>query len=286
MSLEASSPEHLTAGLADDTDIEFELERKELIELLDKALALLRDGRGVWRDLLSYLREQPDGDVDVAVVIGKREQVPVRLIARRLSREQADKRRARAQASITHPPKGCQARRVGERQPKELRQGKQKHKKVSPARLRLGDWTILLTNVPAEQLSVDEALVLARYRWQIELYGKLCKQGAKVDTWRSHKPARIETELFAKWLGVLITHWVTLLGCWSSPAHSLVKAKQVVAWMTPCLALALSGLVSLEVVLRRTAQMMSGPGSRVDTRRHRPNAGQFIQRPQLIRGLG
>lgn len=251
-----------------------------------KASVQLRDGRGVWRDLLSFLREQPEGDVDVEVVMGKREQVPVRLIAVRITKQQAAQRRARASASITHPPKGCQARRVGERKPKAQRQGKQKRKKVSQARLRLADWTILLTNVPSEYLSVDEALVLARYRWQIELYWKLCKQDSQVDTWRSHNPDRVETELLAKLLGVLITHWATLLGCWSEPSHSLVKAKQVVVWMTPCIALAMAGLVSLEVVLQRTASMMDGPGCRVDTRCHRPNAGQLIQQPTLIRGLG
>ena len=140
--------------------------------------------------------------------------------------------------------------------------------------------------MPSECLSVDEALVLARYRWQIELYWKLCKQGSQVDTWRSHNPDRVETEVLAKLLGVLITHWATLLGCWSEPSHSLVKAKQVVVWMTPSIALAMAGLVSLEVVLQRTAHMMDGPGCRVDTRRHRPNAGQLIQQPTLIRGLG
>ena len=248
-----------------------------------KASVQVRGKQGVWCDLLSFVRGQPEGDVDEQVLMGKREQVPVRLIAVRLSGEQAEKRRARAGASITHPPKGAQARRVGERKPKEQRRGKQKHKKMSAARLRLSDWTILVTNVPKEQMSVEEALVLARYRWQIELYWKVWKQKGKVDTWQSQKAERIETEVFAKLIGLLLTHWLMLIGCWSEPSHSMVKAKQVVEWMTPCLALALAGLVALEVVVQRTAQMMDGSGCRVETRRHRPNAGQLIQDPQLIR---
>ena len=248
-----------------------------------KASVQVRGEQGVWYDLLSFLRGQPEGEVDVQVLMGKREQVPVRLIAVRLNEEQAEKRRARAGASITHPPKGSQARKVGERKPKEQRRGKQKHKKVSAARLRLSDWTILVTNVPMQQMSVDEALVLARYRWQIELYWKLWKQKGKVDTWQSQKAERIETEVFAKLIGLLITHWLMLIGCWSEPSRSMVKAKQVVEWMTPCVALAFAGLVSLEVVVQRTAAMMDGSGCRVDTRRHRPNAGQLIQDPKLIR---
>ena len=168
----------------------------------------------------------------------KREQVSVRLIGVRMSAEQAEQRRGRAGASIPHPPKGCQARRVGERQPKAQRQGKQKRKKVSQARLRLADWTILLTNVPAEQLSVDEALVLARYRWQIELYWKLCKQQTQVDTWRSHKAERIETELFAKLLGVLITHWLTTLP-W--PLWLTSVSIFVVAWIGQFIGHAIEG---------------------------------------------
>src|SRR6266849_11174778 len=65
--------------------------------------------------------------------------------------------------------------------------------------------TILITNVPQELLSIDEALVLARCRWQIELCWKLWKQVGKVDTWRSAKPYRILTEIYAKLLGCLIT---------------------------------------------------------------------------------
>lgn len=250
-----------------------------------KASVRLRDERGLWWDLPRFLSKQPEGEVDVRVVLGKREQVPVRLIAVRLSEEQANRRRARAGACITHPPKGCQAQRVGEPKSQGQRQGKQKHKRVSPARLRLADWTILVTNVPQEQVSVQEALVLARYRWQLELFWKLWKQEGKVDTWRSQKAERIETEIFAKLVGLLLTHWLTLIGCWASPTRSLVKAKQVVEWMTPCVALALAGVVSLEVVVQRTGQIMES-GCQVDTRRHRPSAGQLIQHPKLIKGLG
>jgi IS4 transposase len=71
---------------------------------------------------------------------------------------------------------------------------------VSAARLRLADWTILLTNVPPELPSVEEALVLARCRWQIELLWKLWKQHGKIDTWCSEKPYRILTEIYAKLL--------------------------------------------------------------------------------------
>ena len=250
-----------------------------------KASVQVQDSKGVWRDLLSLMREHPEG-VDQWVVLGKREQVPVRLIAVPVSKQKAEHRRAQAGASITHPPKGIAAPYVGEPTPQEQRQGKTKRKKVSAARLKLSEWTILWTNVPVEQMSVEEAVVLMRYRWQLELYWKLWKQHGKLDTWRSHKPERIETEVFAKLVGLLISHWLLLIGCWSDPMRSMVKAKEVVEWITPCMALAMAGLVPMAVVVQRAAAMMEGSGCRVDTREHRPSAGQLIQQPHLIRGLG
>lgn len=240
-----------------------------------KATLCVREEQGQWSDLLSFLQRQRREVVDVPVVVGKREQVRVRLTP-----EQAQRRRDRANRDITHPPKGCQVQIPGCVKGPHMRRGKPKRKKVSAARLRLGDWTILLTNVPASHLSAQEALVLARCRWQIELFWKLCKQDGQLDTWASQKPERILSQIYAKLLGVLITHWQTLLGCWQAPNRSLVKAKQVVTWMTPGLALAFGGLLPLAEVVGRTSEMMS-KGCTVDTRRTRPNTYQLLADPSL-----
>ena len=138
----------------------------------------------------------------------------------------------------------------------------------------------MLTNVPKAQLSVQEALVLLRCRGPIELLWKWWKQHGKLDTWRSYKPERILTEFCAKLLGLVITHWQILIGCWQAPNRSLVKAKQVVAWMTPCLALALAGVVAVETVVGRTVQMM-GKGCTINARQRRPNTYQLLADPQL-----
>lgn len=217
--------------------------------------------------------------------VGKRERLPVRLIAVRVSAEEARRRRQRAHERITLAPTGCQAPMPGKRKPKEQRQGKRKSKQVSAARLRLADWTILLTNVPQEQLSVQEALVLLRCRWQSEVLWKLWNQHGKLDTWRRYKPERILTEFSAKLLGLVITHWQALIGCWQAPNRSLLKAKQVVQWMTPCLALALTGLVPLQTIVERTAHMMQ-TGCTINSRRKRPNTYQLLADPRLVRGLG
>lgn len=246
----------------------------------------LLDGRGQCWDLVSFLRAQPGEEVDVQVALGKRERLPVRLIARRVSAEQAKRRRANAQRSVEGKPKGVQRPNVRKRRAAgDKRHRQRKHRKTGKARMQLLEWTILLTNVPQELLSVDEALVLARCRWQIELCWKLWKQVGKVDTWRSAKPYRILTEIYAKLLGCLITHWITLIECWQAPNRSLVKAGQVVRWMAPMLALGVAGVVPLETMVQRTSHSMAS-GCTVNARRKRPATYQLVAHPKLVRGLG
>jgi hypothetical protein len=202
----------------------------------------LIDERGQCWDLVSFLRAQTSEEVDVQVLLGKYERLPVRLIARRVSAEQAERRRKSANREKEGKAKGVQRPNVRKRRGAgDKRKRTRKRRKTGKARLQLLDWTILITNVAQTLLTVDEALVLARCRGPIELCWKLWKQVGKVDTWRSAKPYRILTELYAKLLGCLITHWLTLLECWQAPNRSMVKARQVVQWMAPVLALGVAG---------------------------------------------
>ena len=250
-----------------------------------KAGTVLIDGRGQCWDLVSFLRAQRSDEVDVEVFLGKRERLAVRLIARRVSPEQAKRRRAHATRSVEGKPKGVQRPNTRKRRAGDKRQRQRKHRNPGQARLHLLEWTILVTNVPQAMLSVDEVLVLARCRWQIELCWKLWKQLGKVDTWRSAKPYRILTEIYAKLLGCLITHWLTLLECWQAPNRSLSKARQVVQRMAPVLALGVAGVVPLEAMVGRTSSSMAS-GCTVNARRKQPAAYQLVAQPKLIRGLG
>jgi Transposase DDE domain len=247
---------------------------------------LLIDERGQCWDLVSFLGAQTGDEVDVQVYLGKHERLPVRLIARRVSPEQAKRRRKSANRSVEGKAKGVQKPNVRKgRAAGDKRKRQRKHKKTGKARLQLLGWTILITNVPQQMLSVDEALVLARCRWQIELCWKLWKQVCKVDTWRSAKPYRILTEIYAKLVGCLITHWVTLLECWQAPNRSMVKARQVMQWMAPVLALGVAGVVPLATMVQRTSHTMA-TGCTVNARCKRPAAYQLVANPKLIRGLG
>ena len=152
--------------------------------------------------------------------------------------------------------------------------------KVSASKQRQLEWLLVLTNVDGSVLSARQVVALMRLRWQIELLWKLWKQEGRIDTWRSAKPQRILTELYAKLLGLLLEHWMTLEGCWSDPRRSLLKARQVIQWTVSWLVLAIRGEIAWEVVL---AFMCSSMGSNcwTDRRHHPPSTFQQLGDPKL-----
>jgi IS4 transposase len=103
--------------------------------------------------------------IDEPVYLGKTQRVAARLLAVRVPAEVANQRRRRLRLD-----------------------GQRRSQPLSARRLALADWTILITNVPPEQLSLEEALVLIRARWQIELLFKLWKSHGNIDEWRSASP--------------------------------------------------------------------------------------------------
>ena len=163
-------------------------------------------------DLLSFLRAR-GSQVDEPVELGVQHHLPVRRFSVRVPEEVANERRRKLRA---------EAKRRGQT--------------VSKVRLALADWTIYVTNVPVELLSLEEALVLARVRWQIELLFKLWKQHGCIDEWRSTKPWTILCEVYAKLIAMVFQHWLLVICCWGYPDRSLVKAAQTIRTFTPRLA--------------------------------------------------
>lgn len=162
----------------------------------------------------------------------------------------------------------------------QLARSAQRHSKaVNHEAFLLARWTLVLTNVPVALLSQDEALVLLKLRWQIELLFKLWKQHGLLDTWRSENPWRILCEVYAKLIGLLIQHWVLIISCWHEPHRSLVKAAKVVRSHAIMLAYALAGDLSVGFVLDKM-ERATHCGSRLNSRHTHPNTSQ-----QLLDGL-
>jgi hypothetical protein len=211
---------------------------------------------GVWLDLPAWLAAQTAAELDLPVVLGKEARLPARLLAIRVPQGVADERRRKQRA---------EAKREGTALP-------------PPA---LADWTLLVTNAPAAVLSVAEARVLARLRWQVELLFKLWKQHGALATSRSAKPARILCELYAKLLAVLLQHWVLLAACWAIADRSLVRVAGALRDAVLLIALTLTEPGALAAALERLRPALVA-GGRIDRRRKRPSAFQLLADPTLV----
>jgi hypothetical protein len=137
------------------------------------------------------------------------------------------------------------------------------------ALLALADWDAYITTVGPDRLTLAEGLALARARWQVALLFKLWKQHGRLDAWRSAKPWRILSEVYAKLVALLIQHWCLLLAAWADPRRSLVKAAQLVRAFALLLALARGHLPALRRALAHLADALPRVGH-VATRRQSP----------------
>ena len=190
---------------------------------------------------------------EMRVQVGVSQRLPMRLLMLRVPKEIGDKRRADLLAD---------AQRRGHR--------------VSEETLRLADWTLLITDAPAKRLRFEEALVLLRERWQMELLYKLWKQHGQVDEWRTSNPWRVLCELYAKLIGVLLQHWLMVRFAWQDAQRSLVKLAQVVRDTAWTIMEALGGERSLASALRLIARRMRS-GSHMNKRQKHPNSAQLLE---------
>jgi Transposase DDE domain len=142
--------------------------------------------------------------------------LPCRLIAWRLPPKVAARRRRKLRAQV--------------------RRKEGKGAVPSAERLARCDWAILLTNVPEERLSIDEARVLYRARWQIELLFKRWKSQGRIDEMDS-SPIRCMVKLWSRLLAALLQQWLQSR-LWGRPEISLKKAWDLISRLVDSLALA------------------------------------------------
>jgi len=217
--------------------------------------SVLREG--VRLDLPRWLTAQDAPTLDVPVLLGLKQRRPVRLLAIRVPQAVADQRRRRLKESAQA---GGHA--------------------VPATTLALADWTLLVTNAPADLLSVAEAEVLRRLRWQIDLLFKLWKQQGRVDASRSAKPWRILCEVYAKLIAIVLQHGVLLLGGWTFGDRNLAQAAATIRAAVPLVTRALDGPRRLVTVLRNLRPLLAAVGA-INKRRTRPSRAHLLANPSL-----
>jgi hypothetical protein len=203
---------------------------------------------GTRLDLLNWLAEQSRPFTDQQVRLGKKQQFSCRLIAWRLPAEQANRRRQ-----------------------KLCYENVKKYGKMPQAhRLAWCDWTILVTNVPIAKMTPEEAVVLYRARWQVEMLFKRWKSQDRVALLKGSTTIRQMARLWARLLAALVQHWLMIGSVWGDPTKSLSKVCAAVSTFAGRLVTSLDRrselnrvLVDLRMVVAKTCRRnkRSKPGT-------------------------
>jgi hypothetical protein len=207
-------------------------------------------------DLLKWL-DSHGTLVDQRVRIGAEHRVACRIIARRVPPEVAARRRQKLIAA--HRKKG---------------------RTPSAARLAWCDWMILVTNIPEELLTSDEAYVLYRSRWQVELLFKRWKSQGLVDHLAGSTTDRQMARMWARLLAVVVQHWLVIASVWGDPRSSLKKAYDAVRKFAVLLAVTVQSESRLRETIETIVAAMKSTARQ--NKRKRPSTFELLNHPEKL----
>jgi Transposase DDE domain len=215
--------------------------------------------QGVWQ-MLSMLLATVTGSIfDEHVKLVEKTRLPCRLVALRCPESVANSRRRKLR-EYTRSKKG--------REP-------------SAEQLRMCDWTVFATNVPVEKLSAKEVWLVYRCRWQIELLFKRAKQQSGWGFSCGKSGQRFLIELYAKFIGLVVKHWLTLIRGGPLCGVSSKKLFEVVQDLASELGASLSeGQTMLDKVLTKLARQLASVRPQAKSRK-RTNTRQTLINPGL-----
>jgi hypothetical protein len=217
-----------------------------------KARTIIYDKDENQLNLVKLLKKQCQHQMELSILVGQTDKLPARLLAQRVPKKVAKERRKNL-----------------------LAEAKREGKVASQQRLALANWTIYLTNVPPHLLTLKEAMIIARVRWQIELLFKLWKSHGLIDESRSQKPWRKLCEVYAKMTAMIIQHWILLVACWQYPDRSLFKAVQTIEKMAFHMACVFSSLTKLCQDIEKIVDCLA-LGCRINKRKANPSTHQLL----------
>jgi hypothetical protein len=221
----------------------------------------LRLRQGPWQPLACFLRQQVGDAVDVGLELGQEQPLACRLLAVR----------------CPEPVRQQRLRRLAAR-------ARKKGRAVSRRQQELCGWTVLLTDLPAERLTVAEAWVLYRARWQIELLFKLWKSQGQLGHSRGRRGERVLCEVLAKLLAALVQHWLLLTANPWLDGKAATRKVQRLRRLVGALVGALGDRSALEVVLRCLQEQLHRRRPR-NRRKQKPSTIELLKEPRRA-GLG
>lgn len=215
---------------------------------------------GVKHDLVTWLNSQDDTTVDGRIEVGLKERFACRLIAYRVPEELANRRRQKL-IKATRSKSG--------RQP-------------SAASLAACDWEFMVTNLSEEQLSVEEAIVLYRARWQIELLFKRWKSHGLIAKMDGCNDIVKMTKFWIRLCAALIQHWLTVATAWSQThCLSFDKIARRIRDFVREIATQLSTSGDLKAVLNDICRTVC-VGCKLNLRRKKPGTLSLLRDPASL----
>ena len=201
-------------------------------------------------EIAEWCQKQQGNEFDIAIQLGSTKKLPVRLIGRRASKKESEKRcrklKERAHKQVTTP---------------------------SQAQLAVCDWTVIVTNATEELMTTRDAFIWLGLRWQIELLFKLWKSVGEIDNSRSGKPYRHLCELYAKLIAMTLKQWLFVPSVWQYENRSLTKSSKTIQLHLMRLATALNNERMLTRVIKDICNSLSS-GSRINRSRKSPRTFQ------------
>jgi hypothetical protein len=221
----------------------------------------LYDAQGQPLHLLTWLRQQQAGLVDVSIQLGASQRLGCRLIAVRVPEEVANRRRQQARQK---------ARDHG--------------REASAEYLELLGWSLFVTNCTAAQLSWQAVVVLYRARWQIEVLFKVWKSYHGLACLPEAPPLEQLAFFYAKLLGVLLQHWLVLATAWQHRQRSLLRAARLLQEEWKNLLRLLDDTLSLTQAILRLQHLLQRL-AQVTARKKDPSHAQLLDDPDLLNWL-
>jgi len=174
----------------------------------------------------------------------------------------------------------CSPDVAARRRQKLHEKARRKGRIASQRQLQMGDWTVLITNVPERILSFAEAWELYCSRWQIELLYKRWKGLGGLQVSTRMKPGRVLCELYAKLIGMLVAHWFTLIRGGPLEGFSLTKGVRKIQDLASRLADALRWPERLSKLVEEIITLIYRIPKQ-PRRKKRPSTRQRLFQPKL-----
>lgn len=209
------------------------------------------------QEISAWLEQQQEAVLDAQVCLGQEQPLSCRLLAQR----------------CPEPVRQQRLRKLAQKANK-------KGRPVSDRQRIMAGWLVLITDLETAHLSFEEAWVLYRARWQIELLFRLWKSHGRLDDSRGHRNDRVLCEVFAKLLALLLKHWLVLsAGPWLDGKAALSKMRRLRPLLL-VVASTLNHLQGLVALLSKVQTRLAGVRLR-PRRKKKPATLALLKNPRL-----